>query len=58
MVPVGASRAAEVALGAAGVKVEALYVPGLDHTIDDSGLAAGIAALRRAYALDPPAPRA
>ena len=33
--------------------MEALYVAGLDHTIDETGLAAGIAALRRAYALDP-----
>jgi phospholipase/carboxylesterase len=53
VVPVGASRAAEVMLRAAGVPVEALYVAGLDHTIDDTGLAAGIAALRRAFALDP-----
>jgi phospholipase/carboxylesterase len=54
VVPVGAARAAESALRAAGVQVDALYVPGLDHTIDESGLAAGVAALRRAFALDPP----
>jgi phospholipase/carboxylesterase len=50
VVPVRASRGAEAALRAAGVPVEALYVPGLDHTIDDSGLRAGIAFLRRAFA--------
>lgn len=50
VVPVGASRAAEAALRAAGVPVEALYIPGLDHSIDDTGLAAGAAALLRAFA--------
>lgn len=55
VVPVGASRAAEAALRAAGVRVEALYIPGLDHTIDDTGLAAGVAALLRAFAPGPAA---
>jgi len=45
---------AEAALRAAGVPVEALYVPGLDHSIDDTGLAAGLSALLRAFGLDPP----
>ncbi len=50
VVPVRASRVAEGALRAAGVPVEALYVPGLDHTIDESGLRAGVAFLLRAFA--------
>ncbi len=54
VVPVRASRMAEAALLAAGVPVEALYIPRLDHSIDESGLAAGTAALLRAFALDPP----
>ncbi|MBD0273741.1 MAG: prolyl oligopeptidase family serine peptidase [Acetobacteraceae bacterium] len=54
VVPVRASRVAEAALRAAGVPVEALFIPGLDHTIDDSGLRAGIAFLRRAFATGRP----
>jgi phospholipase/carboxylesterase len=50
VVPVGASRAAEAALRAAGVPVQALYIAGLDHSIDDAGLQAGAAALLRAFA--------
>jgi phospholipase/carboxylesterase len=50
VVPVGASRMAEAALRGAGVPVEALYIPGLDHGIDQTGLAAGVATLRRAFA--------
>ena len=50
VVPVAASRAAEAALRGAGVPVEALYIPGLDHTIDETGLSAGVAALQRAFA--------
>lgn len=49
VVPVAASRAAEAALRGAGVPVEALYIPGLDHTIDETGLAAGVSVLRRAF---------
>ena len=49
VVPVQASRAAEAALRAAGVPVRALYVPGLDHSIDDTGLAAGTALLAEAF---------
>ncbi len=47
VVPVGASRLAEAALRAAGVPVEALYVPGLAHGIEARGLAAGAALLGR-----------
>jgi phospholipase/carboxylesterase len=49
-VPVQRSRDAEAVLTKAGVPVEALYVRKLGHGIDDSGLAAGAAALRRAFA--------
>jgi phospholipase/carboxylesterase len=49
IVPVAASRAAEQALRAAGVEVEALYRPGLAHGIDEEGLDAGAAALARAF---------
>ena len=48
-VPVQRSRDAEAVLSAAGVPVEALYVPNLGHSIDDSGIAAGALALRRAF---------
>ena len=51
VVPVAASRAAESALRAAGVPVEALYRPGLAHGIDPAGLAAGAALLGRAFAV-------
>ena len=49
VVPVGASRLAEAALRAANVPVEALYVPGLGHGIEVSGLAAGQRLLARAF---------
>jgi len=49
-VPVQRSRDAEAALQAAGIPVEALYVPTLGHGIDDAGIALGAAALRRAFA--------
>lgn len=45
IVPVAASRAAQAALAAAGVPVEALYPRGLAHGIDAAGLAAGAALL-------------
>jgi phospholipase/carboxylesterase len=48
-VPVQRSRDAEAALRAEGVPLEALYVPGLGHGIDDSGIAMGALALRRAF---------
>ncbi len=50
VVPAAAGRAAEQALRAAGVPVEALYRPGLGHGIDDAGLTAGLRVLRAAYA--------
>ncbi len=50
VVPVAASRAAEQALRAAGVPVDALYVPRLGHGIDPSGLSAGGLFLQRAFA--------
>jgi len=49
-VPVHRSREAEAALTAAGVPVESLYVPNLGHGIDESGIAMGGQALRRAFA--------
>lgn len=54
VVPVAASRMAESALRAAGVAVDAVFIPGLDHGVDDVGLAAGLVLLRRAFALDAP----
>lgn len=50
VVPVGRSRDAESALRAAGVPVEATYIPGLGHGIDDTGLAMGALALQRGFA--------
>ena len=50
VVPVQRSRDAEQALRAAGVTVEATYVPRLGHGIDDTGLAMGALALQRAFA--------
>ena len=49
-VPVAASRAAEQALRAAGVPVEALYCPRLGHGIDEAGLSTGALFLQRAFA--------
>jgi phospholipase/carboxylesterase len=48
-VPVQRSREAEALLTAAGVPVEALYIPNLGHGIDDSGIAMGAQALRKAF---------
>lgn len=47
VVPVTASHAAEAALRAAGVPVESLYVPGLGHGLDASGISAGALFLQR-----------
>jgi phospholipase/carboxylesterase len=47
IVPVEASRAAESALRAAGVPVEAAYRPGLAHGIDQAGIALGGLTLQR-----------
>jgi len=51
IVPVSASRTAESKLRAAGIPVEAVYRPGLAHSIDEAGLAAGIAALTRGFGM-------
>ena len=51
VVPVGASRAAESALRAAGVPVEAYYAPRLAHGIDEAGLSLGSLFLQRAFAV-------
>jgi phospholipase/carboxylesterase len=50
VVPVDRSRAAETALRAAGVPVEAHYVPRLGHGIDDTGISLGALALQRGFA--------
>ena len=52
VVPAERSRDAEAALRAAGVPVEASYVPHLGHGIDDTGLAMGALALQRAFPHD------
>ncbi len=49
VVPADRSRDAEAALRAAGVPVEAAYVPRLGHGIDDTGLAMGALALQRGF---------
>lgn len=51
VVPATRSRDAQAALQAAGVPVEALFVPGLAHGIDETGLLAGAATLRRMFQL-------
>lgn len=50
IVPAERSRDAEAALRAAGVPVEATYIPRLGHGIDDTGLAMGALALQRGFA--------
>jgi phospholipase/carboxylesterase len=50
VVPAQRSRDAERVLRAAGVPVEAAYVPRLGHGIDDTGLAMGALALQRGFA--------
>ena len=50
VVPAWASRFAESALQEAGVPVEALFLPQLDHGIEEQGLAAGARLLQRAFA--------
>ena len=51
VVPVAGSRAAETALRAAGVPVEATYSPRLGHGIDEAGLSLAGIALQRAAAI-------
>ncbi len=50
VVPVASSRAAQSALTAAAVTVEALYRPGLEHGIDDVGLSSASLFLQRVFA--------
>jgi phospholipase/carboxylesterase len=50
VVPVERSHEAEAALQAAGVPVDAHYIPRLGHGIDDSGLSHGALALQRGFA--------
>ncbi len=50
VVEVSGSQAAEQVLRAAGVPVQARYIPGLGHGIDPDGLAAGADFLRQAFA--------
>ena len=49
VVPVSRSHEAEAALLAAGVKVEAHYIPRLGHGLDDTGIALGGLALQRGF---------
>jgi len=49
-VPVTRSHDAEAALRAAGVPVEAAYIPRLGHGIDDTGISLGALTLQRAFA--------
>jgi phospholipase/carboxylesterase len=48
-VPVSRSHDAEAALGAAGVPVDAHYIPRLGHGIDDTGISLGALALQRGF---------
>jgi phospholipase/carboxylesterase len=50
VVPAERSREAEAALQAAGVPVDAHYIPRLGHGIDDCGLSFGALALQRGFA--------
>ncbi len=50
VVPAERSRQAEAALRQAGVPVEATYVPGLGHGIDEAGITLGALFLQRAFA--------
>ncbi len=49
VVPVASSRAAESALRARGIAVEALYRPGLEHGIDEVGLSSASLFLQRVF---------
>lgn len=51
VVPASRSREAEMALRAAGVPVEAHFIPRLEHGIDDTGISLGALALQRGFAL-------
>ena len=49
VVPVSRSRDAATALAAAGVPVEAHYIPRLGHGIDETGISLGALALQRGF---------
>jgi phospholipase/carboxylesterase len=49
VVPVARSRDAEAALVAAGVPVDAHYIPRLGHGLDDTGIALGALALQKGF---------
>ena len=49
VVPAFRSRDAEEALQQAGIYVEAHFIPGLGHGIDDTGIALGALALQRGF---------
>jgi len=49
VVPATLGRQAETALQAAGVEVERVFIPGLGHGMDDTGLEAGAAVLARVF---------
>lgn len=51
VVPAFRSRDAEAALKTAGVPVEAHFIPGLGHGIDDTGISAGALALQRGFSV-------
>jgi phospholipase/carboxylesterase len=50
VVPATRSRDAEAALTVAGVPVESVFVPGLGHGIDETGVSMGALFLQRAFA--------
>lgn len=50
VVPADRSRDAERALRQAGVPVESVFVPGLGHGIDETGVSMGALTLQRAFA--------
>jgi phospholipase/carboxylesterase len=50
VVPANRSREAETALRAAGVSVDAHFIPGLGHGIDETGISLGALALQRGFA--------
>jgi phospholipase/carboxylesterase len=50
VVPAARSRDAETALRAAGVPVEAHFIPRLGHGIEDTGISLGALALQRGFA--------
>jgi phospholipase/carboxylesterase len=50
VVPASRSRDAEQTLKAAQIPVESVYIPGLGHGIDDTGISMGALFLQRAFA--------